>query len=163
MCIQAWAPASLHTRPSPLTFNPAPAPPRPVPPTLLLLQHTIFGEVAEGMEVLDALNDAPTDEAGRPLQNIRIRHTLVLDDPTPDPRGLEDHVPESSPAPQVGLAGVGLGWAEDAAGGECGGWGVGAAGKCRGREFGSVSARFSLDAPSPTLSPPTTPPKSAVC
>ena len=34
-------------------------------------------------------------------QNIRIRHTIVLDDPTPDPRGLEEHIPEASPPPQV--------------------------------------------------------------
>jgi peptidyl-prolyl cis-trans isomerase-like 4 len=63
-------------------------------------KHTLFGEVAEGWDVLDAINDAPCDAAGRPLQNIRIRHTLVLEDPTPDPPSLEEHVPEGSPAPQ---------------------------------------------------------------
>lgn len=34
-------------------------------------KHTIFGQVAEGLEVLDALNDSLVDEAGRPYQNIR--------------------------------------------------------------------------------------------
>lgn len=34
-------------------------------------KHTIFGEVAEGLEVLEALSEAPCDDAGRPLQNIR--------------------------------------------------------------------------------------------
>lgn len=63
-------------------------------------KHTIFGEVAEGMDVLEAINEAPCDDAGRPLQNIRIRHTIILDDPTPDPRGLEGHIPDASPAPQ---------------------------------------------------------------
>lgn len=117
-------------------------------------QHTIFGEVAEGLDVLEAINEAPCDDAGRPLQvgrtgragsspapaltshrlgrpapggsvvlgptlalltgptqlltcspwlqNIRIRHTIILDDPIPDPRGLQDHIPDASPAPQVG-------------------------------------------------------------
>lgn len=32
------------------------------------MQHTIFGEVAEGLDVLEAINEAPCDDAGRPLQ-----------------------------------------------------------------------------------------------
>lgn len=34
-------------------------------------KHTLFGEVAEGWDVLEAINDAPCDDDGRPLQNIR--------------------------------------------------------------------------------------------
>ena len=34
-------------------------------------KHTLFGEVAEGWEVLEAINEAPCDADGRPLQNIR--------------------------------------------------------------------------------------------
>ena len=34
-------------------------------------KHTIFGEVAEGLDVLMAINDAFADAGGRPLQNIR--------------------------------------------------------------------------------------------
>lgn len=34
-------------------------------------KHTIFGEVGEGLEVLEALNEVPCDNDGRPLQNIR--------------------------------------------------------------------------------------------
>lgn len=60
-------------------------------------KHTIFGEVAEGLDVLEAIDAAPCDSDGRPLQNIRIRHTIVLEDPTPDPRGLEQHIPDASP------------------------------------------------------------------
>ncbi|KAL6776790.1 CYN59 [Auxenochlorella protothecoides x Auxenochlorella symbiontica] len=63
-------------------------------------KHTIFGEVAEGWEVLEAIDDAPCDDEGRPLQNIRVRHTIVLDDPTPDPPALAVHVPDASPPPQ---------------------------------------------------------------
>lgn len=34
-------------------------------------KYTIFGEVAEGMDVVDAINEAYCDEDGRPYQNIR--------------------------------------------------------------------------------------------
>jgi peptidyl-prolyl cis-trans isomerase-like 4 len=60
-------------------------------------RHTIFGQVAEGLDILEAINDAPCDADGRPLQNIRIRHTIILDDPTPDPPNFEQHIPEASP------------------------------------------------------------------
>ncbi|KAI9255714.1 cyclophilin-like domain-containing protein [Phascolomyces articulosus] len=60
-------------------------------------KYTVFGEVAEGMEVLDKFNEAYCDEQGRPFRDIRIRHTIVLDDPFPDPEGLQ--VPDASPVP----------------------------------------------------------------
>lgn len=34
-------------------------------------RHTLFGQVSEGLDVLDAMNEAPVDVNGRPLQNIR--------------------------------------------------------------------------------------------
>ena len=34
-------------------------------------KHTIFGEVSEGLAVLQQINEAFVDDAGRPLQNIR--------------------------------------------------------------------------------------------
>ena len=52
-------------------------------------KHTIFGYVAEGEEVLRALNEVYADKDGRPLQDVRIKHTFVLDDPFDDPAGLE--------------------------------------------------------------------------
>ncbi len=39
-------------------------------------KYTIFGQVAEGMEVVDAINDAYCDDAGRPYQNIRCVYTF---------------------------------------------------------------------------------------
>lgn len=33
------------------------------------------------------------------MQNIRIRHTIILDDPFEDPQQLSEHIPESSPKP----------------------------------------------------------------
>jgi len=60
-------------------------------------KHTIFGVVAEGLDVLDKMNSAMVDDKEAPYQNIRILHTNVLDDPFPDPNGLEALVPPKSP------------------------------------------------------------------
>lgn len=60
-------------------------------------KYTIFGEVVEGLDVLMKMNDAVVNEENRPLQNIRIKHTLILDDPFPDPPGLV--IPDESPEP----------------------------------------------------------------
>ena len=59
--------------------------------------HTVFGEVSEGFDILEKLNNAISDEGNRPLKDIRIFHTVVLDDPFPDPSGLAEHIPDSSP------------------------------------------------------------------
>ena len=60
-------------------------------------QHTIFGEVTEGLEALGRIDEAFCDDKGRPWQNIRIRHTIVLDDPFEDPPGLAALIPAASP------------------------------------------------------------------
>lgn len=60
-------------------------------------KYTVFGKVAEGMEVLEKINAAYTDSDFRPFKDIRIKHTIVLDDPFPDPEGLV--VPDESPLP----------------------------------------------------------------
>jgi len=57
----------------------------------------IFGKVVEGFDVLEKLNNAIVDERGHPLVDIRINHTIILDDPYPDPEGLRE--PSSSPQP----------------------------------------------------------------
>ncbi|VTT83668.1 unnamed protein product, partial [Fusarium fujikuroi] len=57
----------------------------------------VFGKVVEGFEVLDKINEAIVDEKGYPLIDIRIKHTVILDDPYPDPPGLRE--PSSSPPP----------------------------------------------------------------
>jgi len=57
--------------------------------------HTIFGEVAEGVDVLTTINNLYCDGEGRPYQDVRIRHTYILDDPFPNPPELE--IPSSSP------------------------------------------------------------------
>jgi peptidyl-prolyl cis-trans isomerase-like 4 len=41
-------------------------------------KHAVFGHVVEGLEVLDQINEAFTDQNGRPLKDIRIRHVVIL-------------------------------------------------------------------------------------
>eukprot|EP00216_Chloropicon_sp_CCMP2111_P000242 CAMPEP_0198244236 /NCGR_PEP_ID=MMETSP1446-20131203/33733_1 /TAXON_ID=1461542 ORGANISM="Unidentified sp, Strain CCMP2111" /NCGR_SAMPLE_ID=MMETSP1446 /ASSEMBLY_ACC=CAM_ASM_001112 /LENGTH=364 /DNA_ID=CAMNT_0043928235 /DNA_START=18 /DNA_END=1113 /DNA_ORIENTATION=- len=60
-------------------------------------KHTIFGEVAEGMDVVTRINETFCDDKGRPWQNVRIKHTIVLEDPFDDPPNLDDHIPPESP------------------------------------------------------------------
>lgn len=55
----------------------------------------VFGVVAEGLEILDAINETITDSEGFPFKDIRIKHTIILDDPFDDPSGLI--VPDRSP------------------------------------------------------------------
>lgn len=58
-------------------------------------KHSIFGVVAEGFDVLEKINQTYIDENNRPYKNIRILHTLILDDPFPDPENLS--FPNKSP------------------------------------------------------------------
>ena len=57
----------------------------------------IFGKVVEGFDTLEKINEAFIDTKGRPLKDIRIRHTIILDDPFNDPEGLVE--PDASPLP----------------------------------------------------------------
>ncbi len=72
----------------------------------------IFGKVVEGFDVLEKINDAIVDERGYPLVDMRIKHTVVLDDPYPDPSGLRE--PSGSPPPtKAQLATVRIGEDEE--------------------------------------------------
>lgn len=62
-------------------------------------QHCVIGEVVEGHETLRKLNEAIVDENFRPYQDIRITHTVILDDPFADPRGFRE--PSRSPSPSA--------------------------------------------------------------
>ncbi|XP_048452524.1 peptidyl-prolyl cis-trans isomerase-like 4 isoform X3 [Rhincodon typus] len=59
--------------------------------------HTVFGEVTEGMDVLVKINEAFVDKDFCPYQDIRITHTVILEDPFDDPPGLQ--IPDRSPEP----------------------------------------------------------------
>ncbi|KAF2155433.1 cyclophilin-like protein [Myriangium duriaei CBS 260.36] len=57
----------------------------------------IFGVVVEGFDALEKINTSFVDRDGRPLKDIRILHTVVLDDPSGDIPGIEE--PLKSPVP----------------------------------------------------------------
>ncbi|XP_063299404.1 peptidyl-prolyl cis-trans isomerase-like 4 [Pelobates fuscus] len=59
--------------------------------------HTVFGEISEGMDVVKKINEAFVDKDFVPYQDIRITHTVILDDPFDDPPGLP--IPDRSPEP----------------------------------------------------------------
>ncbi|XP_024147084.1 peptidyl-prolyl cis-trans isomerase-like 4 [Oryzias melastigma] len=59
--------------------------------------HTVFGEVTEGMDVLKQINETFVDKDFVPFQDIRINHTVILEDPFDDPPDLP--VPDRSPEP----------------------------------------------------------------
>ncbi|KAA8908499.1 hypothetical protein TRICI_004761 [Trichomonascus ciferrii] len=72
----------------------------------------VFGQVVEGHDTLDKINNAYCDQEGRPLKDIRIKHTYILEDPFEDPNGFVE--PESSPDPtDEQLASVRIGEDED--------------------------------------------------
>ena len=62
--------------------------------------HCVIGEVVEGHEVLAKLNDAICDVQGRPYKDIRITHTVVLEDPFNNPRGFREPSRSPSPTPE---------------------------------------------------------------
>ncbi|XP_060522675.1 peptidyl-prolyl cis-trans isomerase sig-7 [Cylas formicarius] len=62
-------------------------------------KHCVFGEIVEGFDVLEILNEVICDNDDRPYQDVRITHTVVLDDPYPNPKGLL--VPSRSPSPSA--------------------------------------------------------------
>ena len=48
-------------------------------------QYTIFGRVSEGMDVVEKISDAPTDEKGAPSDRIEILDVAIRDTPPPAP------------------------------------------------------------------------------
>lgn len=58
-------------------------------------EHCVFAEVTEGLDILVKLNDAICDHQHRPYQDIRITHTVILEDPYEDIPGLI--IPDASP------------------------------------------------------------------
>ena len=39
----------------------------------------VLGEIAEGFDILEKLNSLYCDSEGRPFQDVRIKHTYILD------------------------------------------------------------------------------------
>lgn len=61
--------------------------------------HCVIGQVVEGLEVLRAINEVITDTTYRPYKDVRITHTVILDDPFENPRGFKE--PSRSPSPSA--------------------------------------------------------------
>ncbi|KAL3114209.1 hypothetical protein niasHT_014053 [Heterodera trifolii] len=64
-------------------------------------KHCIFGQVGEGMDTVSKLNEELVDRNNRPYRDIRIAHTIVLEDPFEDPPRLS--VSRRSPSPTIDL------------------------------------------------------------
>lgn len=60
--------------------------------------HTPFGEVAEGLDVVERIGREFVDDDFRPYRIIRIRHTIVLHDSFDDFEGMPKNVPSPEPA-----------------------------------------------------------------
>ena len=41
------------------------------------MNYTVFGEVISGLDVVEKIANAPKDEKNRPLQNIRMKMTIL--------------------------------------------------------------------------------------
>ena len=54
--------------------------------------------MAEGVEVLHAINGAYCTKEGTPVKAIRLNEAVILVDPFPDPPGLV--IPDATPQPQ---------------------------------------------------------------
>lgn len=57
-------------------------------------KHTIFGEIVEGLEVIDKINKLALNDDKRPYCNIRILHTYIVYNPFED----EEYPEAQSPA-----------------------------------------------------------------
>lgn len=60
-------------------------------------RHCVIGQAVEGLDVLRLLNEAICDTDHRPYKDIRITHTVILEDPFENPRGFRE--PSRSPSP----------------------------------------------------------------
>jgi len=64
-------------------------------------EHCVFGELVEGWDILDKINNTICDGTHRPYQDIRITHTVVLHDPYDDPAGFEPRADSPEPSKEI--------------------------------------------------------------
>jgi peptidyl-prolyl cis-trans isomerase B (cyclophilin B) len=58
-------------------------------------QFTIFGRVVEGLEVVQAISEAPVDEQSKVVERIEIESVTIRDAPAVEPLPLATETPES--------------------------------------------------------------------
>ncbi|KAJ8556404.1 hypothetical protein K7X08_029795 [Anisodus acutangulus] len=63
--------------------------------------HTVFGEISEGFDTLNRINEAYVDDKVKPFKNIRIKHTYILDDPSQVGNLIPDASPERKPKDEI--------------------------------------------------------------
>ena len=56
-------------------------------------QYTIFGRVAEGMDVVQKISEAPADDRGMPHERIAIRSVTIRNAPPPEPEPFSSETP----------------------------------------------------------------------
>lgn len=59
--------------------------------------HTVFGQVVDGLEILETFNKTLIDDKDRPYRDICISHTVILHDPYADPLYIGRLVRKPSP------------------------------------------------------------------
>jgi len=64
-------------------------------------EHCVFGEVVEGFDIVEVLNETICDSDHRPYQDVRITHMAVLHDPFDDPPGLEPRPDSPEPSKEL--------------------------------------------------------------
>lgn len=60
--------------------------------------HCVIGHVVEGLDILRSLNEVICDNTHRPYKDVRITHTVILDDPFENPRGFREVSRSPSPS-----------------------------------------------------------------
>ena len=60
-------------------------------------KHSVFGYVVEGLDIVHKLNAEISDHEHRPFRDIRITHTVILDDPFDDPPEIMHLINQGSP------------------------------------------------------------------
>jgi peptidyl-prolyl cis-trans isomerase B (cyclophilin B) len=63
-------------------------------------QYTVFGEVTEGLDIIEKMQQVPTDKNDRPLEDIRIlKATVTKDLPQAEkPKAVSQKKPTKRPA-----------------------------------------------------------------
>ncbi|TIB76033.1 cyclophilin-like protein [Wallemia mellicola] len=72
-------------------------------------KHAPFGQVVEGLDTLEKMNEVYVDSDGRPYKDVRIRHVVILEDPFDDPASLviPNEPPTDVPDANSGLVRIG--------------------------------------------------------
>lgn len=63
--------------------------------------HAVIGRVAEGDDILEKMSNLYLDEKGRPMEDVRLLHTYVLDDPLNEEAVEEPRSPSAGCRPRA--------------------------------------------------------------